>query len=362
LSVSTGTWTGTQPMDYAYRWVRCDASLGDCRAIVGAGASSYVLTQADAGGRLYAEVTARNSAGSSTASSNATRVIAGAPVSTSLPKITGEAIEDRTLTASTGAWAGVTPMTFGFQWTRCNAQGRFESCSPIVVTSRPTYTVRAADVGRRIFVQVKAQNHFGATFVNSALTRVVSPAPLETLTIRPSRPIVVYGQRLVLTGRIFGAPPGEPVTIVERRTTGAVRVLENAAVTSSGGNWTFVLQPKVQATYQVRVRDATSQVAFVRVRPRLELRKVDRGRLSIRVRAARSFTGRTAVLQRWNPRTRRWVATGRIHLRAIRNAPPTTSGATFRTRAPRGAVLRVVLTGRQAGPGYLAGTSNRIRT
>jgi hypothetical protein len=361
LSVSTGTWTGTQPIGYSYRWVRCDAALGDCASVPGAVGSSYVLARADVGKRVYTVVTARNSAGSSTAASNATRVVVGAPVSTSLPRIAGEAMEGRTLSASTGTWAGVTPMTFGYQWTRCNAQGQFASCVPIVVTSRPIYTLRAADVGRRILVQVKARNRFGASFVNSLLTPVVSPAPLGALTIQPSRAVVVFGQRLVLTGRVVGAPPGEPVTIVERRATGAVRVLENAAVTSQGGSWTLVLQPRIQSTYQVRVRGATSEVAFVRVRPRLRLRKVGGSRLSVRVRAARSFAGRTAVLQRWNPRRQRWVAAGRIRLRAIRSGPAFTTGATFRTRTPRGALLRVVLSGRQAGPGYLTGMSNRVR-
>jgi hypothetical protein len=361
LRLSTGSWTGTQPIAYSYRWVRCDAALRDCDTIGGAGGNNYVLTRADVGKRVYGVVTARNSTGASSASSNATRVVIGAPVSTSLPRITGDAIEGRVLSASTGTWAGVTPMTFGYQWTRCNAQGQFSSCAPIVVTSLPTYTVRAADVGRRIFVQVKAQNRFGASFVNSDLTPVVVAARIGTLTIRSSRPVVVYGQRIVLTGRVVGAPPGQPVTLVERPATGGVRVLENVAVTSQGGSWTVVLQPRIQAAYQVRVRGATSNVVSVRVRPRLRLQKVGANGLSVRVRAARSFAGRTAILQRWIPRRQRWVGAGRIRLRAIRNAPPLTAGATFSARAPRGALLRVVLTGRQAWPGYLTGTSNRVR-
>jgi hypothetical protein len=361
LSLSTGAWTSSQPISYSYRWERCDGSLRNCNTIGGAVGNNYVLTRADVGKRLYGVVTARNSAGASSASSNATRVVVGAPVSTSLPTITGDPVEGRVLSASTGAWAGVTPMTFGYQWTRCNAQGQFASCAPIIVTSSPTYTVRAADIGRRIFVQVKAQNRFGASFVNSDLTAVVAAAPIGTLTIRSSRPAVVYGERVVLTGRVVGAPAGEPITLIERPATGTVRVLESVAVTSQGGSWSVVLQPRIQAAYQVRVRGATSDAVSVWVRPRLLLRKTGARSLSLRVRAARSFAGRTALVQRWNPVRRRWVVAGRIRLRAIRSGQPITSGATFRTRVPRGALVRAVLTGRQAGPGYLTGTSNRVR-
>jgi hypothetical protein len=361
LSLSTGTWAGSQPIAFSYRWVRCDTSLRGCSAIDGAGGNGYVLTRADVGKRLYGVVTARNGAGSRSATSNATPVIVGVPVSASPPEITGDVVEGSTLRASTGSWAGVTPMTFGYQWTRCNAQGEFASCVPIVVSSDPTYTLKAADVGRRIFVQVKAQNRFGASYENSVLTPVISAAPIGTVTISPSRTVIVSGQRIVLTGRAVGAPPGQPVTVVERRATADVRVLANAAVTRQGGIWTFAARPGIQTTYQVRVRGVTSTIVSVRVRPRLKLRKIGGNRLSVRVYAARSFAGRIAVLQRWNPRLRRWVAVGRIRLRAIRGVQPLTTGATLHRQVPRGTLVRVVLTGRQAGPGYLTGTSNRVR-
>ena len=35
LTADTGTWTGTQPVDYTYQWQRCDADGTNCEAIPG---------------------------------------------------------------------------------------------------------------------------------------------------------------------------------------------------------------------------------------------------------------------------------------------------------------------------------------
>jgi hypothetical protein len=363
LSLSAGSWTGTQPITYSYRWVRCGASLGDCHSIEGATGSTYVLTRADVGHRLYGVVTARNGAGSSSAASSATAVIVGAPMNTSLPTITGTPVEGQILTAHTGSWTGVGPISFGYQWTRCNAKGEFSSCVPIVVTSSSSYTLRRADVGHRIFVQVKAKNGYGASYVNSDLTAVVRAAPVGTVTIRATRSIVTYGHSLTLTGAAVGAQPGDRVTIVEHRVAAGVRVLRNVATITSNGTWRYVVRPAIQTTYRAEVRGRTSATLSIRVRPRLRLGKVGPGRLSLRVYAARSFAGRSAFLQQWNRKRHRWVSVRRIRLRATGiGLPPTVvSAATIRARGRRGTLVRVVLPSRNAGPGYLGGTSNRVR-
>ena len=45
LSASSGSWSGTAPISFAYQWRRCDSAGGAC-VDVGANASSYVLTGA----------------------------------------------------------------------------------------------------------------------------------------------------------------------------------------------------------------------------------------------------------------------------------------------------------------------------
>ena len=83
LSASSGSWSGTAPISYAYQWRRCDSAGGAC-VDVGGNASSYALTGADVGSRMRVVVTASNGAGSSSATSAATAVVAAQSTSGTL--------------------------------------------------------------------------------------------------------------------------------------------------------------------------------------------------------------------------------------------------------------------------------------
>jgi hypothetical protein len=73
LTVSNGTWTGSQPMTFTYQWLRCTTTaLSSCTEISGATSKTYVATTADYDRRLRARVTATNAGGTGTATSNAT--------------------------------------------------------------------------------------------------------------------------------------------------------------------------------------------------------------------------------------------------------------------------------------------------
>ncbi|HEY2741625.1 MAG TPA: hypothetical protein VGI69_05535, partial [Gaiellaceae bacterium] len=39
LTVGAGAWSGTQPIDYAYQWQRCQSSGANCAPIAGAAAT-----------------------------------------------------------------------------------------------------------------------------------------------------------------------------------------------------------------------------------------------------------------------------------------------------------------------------------
>lgn len=73
FSGSAGSWSGTQPISYAYTWLRCpDTTISHCAIASQSSASastttSYTLHQADVGDRMLLQVTATNSAGSATA-------------------------------------------------------------------------------------------------------------------------------------------------------------------------------------------------------------------------------------------------------------------------------------------------------
>jgi hypothetical protein len=69
LSVTNGDWSYS-PTSYAYQWFRCTSAGLYCKKIVGATSSSYLLVGGDRNHKLRANVTAANSAGSTTVSSN----------------------------------------------------------------------------------------------------------------------------------------------------------------------------------------------------------------------------------------------------------------------------------------------------
>ena len=183
LTVVRGTWTGSSPITVAYQWLRCDSNGNGCGNIQNANSSTYRLGLSDVNRTLRVVATASNSVGRSTVVSGRTNLVQpSVPVNTALPTVTGTARQGSTLLANPGNWESYTAVRFTYQWTRCNVDG--QSCRPIpgqIGTTRRTYTLVAADVGRRIFVQIKASNSVGPNFVNSLPTAVVtastSPPP-----------------------------------------------------------------------------------------------------------------------------------------------------------------------------------------
>ncbi len=187
---SAGTWEGSTPLTFAYRWVRCAADGGSadgssCTTIPNATASSYTTTSDDVGHRLRIVVTATNSLGERTAASNATAVIQGssttaptaqAPRNTSLPSIIGSPAVGGTLTATSGTWTGTAPLTYSYRWLRCDADGGdFDGsdCPDITGATGTQYRPTAADLGRRLRVQVTARNSLGTDFETSNATAQV---------------------------------------------------------------------------------------------------------------------------------------------------------------------------------------------
>ena len=79
------------------------------------------------GKTLPVTVTATNSAGSATGTSCRDRgrrrgdVVGAAPSLVSPPVISGTAQQGQTLTSSTGTWNGTQPMSYSYQWYRCDS-------------------------------------------------------------------------------------------------------------------------------------------------------------------------------------------------------------------------------------------------
>ncbi len=181
LTASTGIWIGSEPISYTYQWQRCNESGGECTNISGATSSTYVLASGDVGKTVRVVVAASNSAGSATSESEATGVIAILPSDSSLPSISGTMTDGQTLTASTGTWTGTTPISYGYQWRRCNSSGG--SCANISGATSSTYTLEHSDVGATLRVIVEATNSVGSEAATSGASSVVAAqAPSNIVT------------------------------------------------------------------------------------------------------------------------------------------------------------------------------------
>jgi hypothetical protein len=193
LTTTTGDWSGTAPLNYAYQWVRCPRSGGksdgsDCASISGATTAAYVVGSGDVDRRLRVRVTASNAEGSATAASNATALItstaSGAPRNTSGPAISGTATAGQTLRASAGTWTGAQPITFSFRWLRCDSGGN--NCFVLPGQTDDSYTLRDGDIDHTVRVRVAAQNSAGSRTRLSAPTAVVqkgSSLPAGAITL-----------------------------------------------------------------------------------------------------------------------------------------------------------------------------------
>jgi glucose/arabinose dehydrogenase/PKD repeat protein len=99
LTASTGSWSGTAPITYAYQWRQCDAAGAAC-SNVGTNSSTYALSSGDVGRTIRVVVTATNSAGSQSATSAQTAVVAAAPTSTTVTFTVGASGDDGDVVAS----------------------------------------------------------------------------------------------------------------------------------------------------------------------------------------------------------------------------------------------------------------------
>jgi hypothetical protein len=287
LHADSGTWTGSQPMDMRYAWLRCNVHATACSRVDNG--RDHTVTSGDVGHRLRVAVRAANRFGSRTATSDATAVVQAkpgpaAPQSTSRPTISGTVQQGQTLAASTGSWSGATPMSFHYQWARCDTQGR--NCSAVTGSlTVATYAVTGADVGHRMIVQVKAHNSAGDGFADSLPTDTVrasqqQPSTSNTMSIAsvalPDRLIVdrvqfapnvvtSHSQPLVLRVHVSETMHGKAVSgaIVQGMAVPFNRLSSESEVTTGSDGWA-TLTYRVLPTFQLRRGNLV--VMFVRAR------------------------------------------------------------------------------------------------
>ncbi|RUW56364.1 hypothetical protein [Mesorhizobium sp. M8A.F.Ca.ET.021.01.1.1] len=191
LSASGGVWNdmGSAITNYGFQWYSAGFPIS------GATTNLYVPVEADARSPLMVQVTATNGGGSTIAFSAATKKVAATadvPTNYIAATIAGTAKDGRTLTANKGTWNDddVT-IAFTYRWF---ADGVF-------LTGQITQSMllTSEHVGKRITLEITAQNFLGTTIVTTAAVGPVAAADAPAVIIppvviiTPTGPVVVPG-------------------------------------------------------------------------------------------------------------------------------------------------------------------------
>lgn len=184
LSTTTGSWTGTDPITYAYQWQFCDTGL-TCTDIAGETAASLVVPGGAAGSLVRAVVTATDATGASSASSPTVAIVAAPsatppppppapvpPLASAPPIVTGNAEQGAVLTGSDGAWSASNPVSITHQWQRCDSAF---ACTDIRGATSSTYTPTLEDVRSALRVVVTATSIDGSASAPSDPTPAIRP-------------------------------------------------------------------------------------------------------------------------------------------------------------------------------------------
>ncbi|HEX3456127.1 MAG TPA: glycoside hydrolase family 25 protein, partial [Gaiellaceae bacterium] len=98
----------------------------------------------------------------------------GPPILSAPPTVVGPPEAGQLLAAVPGTWEGGKPITFAYQWRRCDAAGL--NCLAITGAAAETYRPVAADVGHSLKAVVTATSAGGNATSTTAPTAAVTPA------------------------------------------------------------------------------------------------------------------------------------------------------------------------------------------
>jgi hypothetical protein len=126
------------------------------------------------------------------------------------------------LTASVGTWNGAFPLTYTYQWKRCDAADPVSgSCFDIASARSSFYTPVAADFGKRLRVQVTATNSQGSASQNSDVTAPVTAVAPKLRVTAPISGQNVVDQILSLGSGSWDGQPAPTFTYSWRRCNAA---------------------------------------------------------------------------------------------------------------------------------------------
>ncbi len=212
LSATSGTWSGTDTIEFAYRWQRCTSTqTSSCSDIPDETTADYIVRASDLAApakRFRVVVTAENDfpthglierASGLTAVAEAAQDPQLMPGATQLgaPTLTVDPPGTTTLPQS-GHTLRSGPGTFNpaanvrtYNWSSCNASGN--DCRPIGGASGETYALRDEDVGRTVRVTVTGRNGHGSA---------TTPTSVASFVVLAPHPVVQQSPRVVGTPQV----------------------------------------------------------------------------------------------------------------------------------------------------------------
>lgn len=206
LSCTTGSWTGTGNT-YAYQWRKNGVNVS------GATSSTFSVpgTGYPNGTTVDCRVTATNTNGSSTATSNEVVISVGAaPVNTVAPVVSGASEVGDTATVTNGTWSG-SPTSYSYQW-------QLDSSNISGATSS-SYTTEAEGSLRCV---VSATNDDGTTAANSNALTITQP--------------VEPGELGIIQSKGAGATGSDDVTVALDSATTSGNMLVAAVIWQAGNS------------------------------------------------------------------------------------------------------------------------------
>jgi hypothetical protein len=189
-----------------------------------------------------------------------------------------------------------------------------------------------------------------ALLATATATAVSSAARPSAVTIALSRPAVVYGGSVTLSGAVSNHKAGEHVMVMAEASGASSFSALPTVSTGNGGKWSYSAKPTIETQYQAKWKGVTSRIVTEKVRPLITLKFDSLTRtFSAKAKAARAFTGKFVLVQRL-------TTSGPHTLKKV--VLDASSSATFHVRLHQGRNrLRIVMPTSQTAPGYIQGAS-----
>lgn len=231
------------------------------------------------------------------------------------------------------------------------------SASPLVIQAGQSGSCTFASAGNFAYSD---PNRKGNTFRGSVT--VSAPSTTGSATIAASAPLVVYGTKVNLTGKIAPVKGNVTVNLLARPFPESAFAAVASVASGGDGSYAFSVPPQVRTEYKVAFVDGStkgeSPAVTVQVRPKVTLTvvKVAGGKVTLKtgVVSTLTYAGKPVLVQRRNS-TGGWTTIRTVKLGQF-------STATFASPAPSGTTKwRTYLQASQAGGGYEPSYSRTVR-